>query len=83
MIVDPVALPVLDSVRATLCSSFRRDLEAYLATRPGLPQTLDSIVAGGEVHVTTRARLERLAQDSTGDESAALWARRALRFPMG
>lgn len=69
VIVDSVALPVLDSVRSTLCSSFRRDLEAYLATRPGVPQTLDSIIAGGEFHVTTRARLERLAQDSTGGEA--------------
>jgi amidase len=63
-LVDPVALPVLDSVRVTLCSTFRDDIEDYLRTRPGLPQTLDSIVATRRFHVTVEPRLLALARDT-------------------
>lgn len=65
VLVDSLPIPVLDSVRVTLCSSFRADLEDYLRTRPGLPQTLDSIVRTGRYHVTVAPRLESLARDTT------------------
>ncbi|HEX6309505.1 MAG TPA: amidase family protein [Longimicrobiales bacterium] len=65
-IVDPVALPFVDSIPGTLCSSFRADIEAYLRTRPGAPQTLDSIIASGRYHVTVERRLTSLARDTMG-----------------
>jgi amidase len=65
VLIDPVALPVLDSVRVPLCSTFREDLEDYLRTRPGVPQTLDAIVESGRYHVTVAPRLEALARDTT------------------
>jgi amidase len=65
VLVDPVALPVLDSVRVPLCSTFRDDLEDYLRTRPGVPQTLDAIVESRRYHVTVAPRLEALARDTT------------------
>jgi amidase len=64
VLVDPLAMPVLDSVRVPLCSTFRDDLEDYLRTRPGLPQTLDSVVATRRFHVTVEPRLLALARDT-------------------
>jgi amidase len=65
-LIDPLELPVLDSVRVTLCSTFRADIEDYLSTRPGVPQTLDAIIASRRFHVTVEARLTALARDTTG-----------------
>jgi amidase len=65
-IVDPVELPFIDSIPGTLCSSFRADLEAYLKTRPGAPQTLDQIIESGRYHVTVERRLTSLARDTMG-----------------
>lgn len=70
VIIDPVPLPFLDSMRVPLCSSFRRDLEAYLGTRPGVPQTLDSIIATRRYHVTVESRLTALARDTMGGDPA-------------
>jgi amidase len=69
VIVDSVPLPFLDSLRVPLCSSFRRDLEAYLATRPGAPQTLQEIIDSRRYHVTVEARLTSLARDTLGGEA--------------
>ena len=69
VLVDPVELPVLDSVRASLCSSFKYDLETYLRSRPGVPQTLDSILAGGRFHVSVRPRIEALVRDTSAQEA--------------
>src|SRR5690606_13954191 len=64
-LVDPLDLPVMDEVRVTLCSSFKRDLEAYLA---GLGEaapvrTLEEIVEGGRFHVTVERRLRGFLDD--------------------
>jgi len=67
-IVDPVSIAFTDSVPSRLCSSFRRDLETYLSTRPGVPQTLDSIIASGRYHVTVESRLRSLARDTMGGD---------------
>jgi Asp-tRNA(Asn)/Glu-tRNA(Gln) amidotransferase A subunit family amidase len=65
-IIDPVELPFIDSIPGTLCSSFRRDLENYLATRPGAPQTVQAIIDSERVHVTVLNRLTSLARDTLG-----------------
>jgi amidase len=65
-IVDPIELPFIDSIPGTLCSSFRVDIEAYLQTRPGAPQTLEQIIESGRFHVTLERRLRSLARDSLG-----------------
>lgn len=69
-IIDWIPIPVLDSVRVTLCSSFRRDLETYLATLgPDAPyRTLESIVESGEYHPSVDRRLRNALEDSTGGE---------------
>ncbi|HSJ30111.1 MAG TPA: amidase family protein [Longimicrobiales bacterium] len=65
-IIDPVELSFTDSIPGTLCSSFRADIEAYLATRPGAPQTLEAIIESGRFHVTVERRLRSLARDTMG-----------------
>ena len=67
-IIDSVALPFIDSIPSRLCSSFRRDIEAYLATRPGAPQTLAEIIESGRFHVTVENRLRSLARDTMGGD---------------
>src|SRR5690606_32629519 len=67
-IVDPVDVSFVDSVRVRLCSSFRRDIEAYLRTRPGVPQTLAEIIESERYHVTVAERLRGLARDTTGGD---------------
>jgi amidase len=67
-IVDPVELPFIDSIPNRLCSSFRRDFEAYLRTRPGAPLTLAEIVESGRYHVTVGGRLRSLARDTMGGD---------------
>jgi Asp-tRNA(Asn)/Glu-tRNA(Gln) amidotransferase A subunit family amidase len=63
-VVDPVELPFLDTIRGSLCSSFRADLESYLRTRPGAPQTLQEIIESRRFHVTVENRLTSLARDT-------------------
>lgn len=69
-VVDSADPGVLSSVRPTLCSSFRRDLEAYLATLgPDAPfRTLDAIVESGRFHSSVEGRLRRQLEDTTGGE---------------
>ena len=69
-VLDTVDVWVLDSVRVTLCSSFKRDLEQYLASLgPGAPvRTLDGIIESGRFHVSVERRLRSQAEDSTGGE---------------
>lgn len=83
-VVDLHSVPVLE-VRVPLCSSFRRDLEAYLATRPGLPRTLDEIVEGGRFNPSVEPRLRALARDSLGGdpERCAASADARARFQEG
>jgi amidase len=60
----------MDSVRVTLCSSFKRDLEAYLAGRGGdVPvNALAQIVESGNFHRSVEARLRSALDD--GDAGA-------------
>ncbi|MGH7501949.1 MAG: amidase family protein [Longimicrobiales bacterium] len=69
-VLDTVDVWVLDSVRVSLCSSFKRDLEQYLASLgPGAPvRTLAEIVESGRFHVTTERRLRSQLNDSIGGQ---------------
>ena len=50
VLVDPADLPTIDEINSgaaeitVLVYEFKRDLEAYLATRPGVPQTLGALI---------------------------------------
>lgn len=66
VLVDPIDISFVDSIPGTLCSSFRADLEEYLRTRPGAPQTLDEIIESERYHVTVERRLRGLARDTLG-----------------
>jgi Asp-tRNA(Asn)/Glu-tRNA(Gln) amidotransferase A subunit family amidase len=68
-VIDSVDMSSVNAVRVSLCSGFRRDLEAYLATLgPDAPvKTLQDIVDSGSFHVTVEQRLRR---GLTGDENA-------------
>jgi len=70
-IVDSVDVWVLDSVRPSLCSSFKRDLEQYLATLgDSAPyKTLDAIIESGRFHPSVENRLRNLARDSLGGDA--------------
>jgi Asp-tRNA(Asn)/Glu-tRNA(Gln) amidotransferase A subunit family amidase len=59
-VVDDVPLPEYDDLRRNLwCSSFRYDIENYLATLPNPPvRTLKEIEEGGKVHVTVMPRVK-------------------------
>jgi len=59
VVVDPVAVPELDTISGPLwCRRFRYDIEAYLATLDDPPvRTLDEMVESGRAHVTIRERL--------------------------
>ena len=70
-VVDWIPFTVLDSVRVTLCSSFKRDLEAYLATLgPDAPyRTLAQIVADSNAyHPGVERRLRGGIADTLGGE---------------
>jgi amidase len=86
-IIDPVPLPVMDSVRVTLCSSFRRDLEEYLRTRrPDVePRTLDAIVESGRFHASVERRLRGHLDDGDAGspERCRAAAESAERFRAG
>jgi Asp-tRNA(Asn)/Glu-tRNA(Gln) amidotransferase A subunit family amidase len=68
VVIDSLPLPVLDSVRVTRCSSFRRDLETYLASLGERApfRTLQAIVDSGRFHVSVERRL-RQSLDSDAD----------------
>jgi Asp-tRNA(Asn)/Glu-tRNA(Gln) amidotransferase A subunit family amidase len=70
IVVDWIPVPVLDSVRVTLCSSFKRDIEAYLATLgDDAPyRTLEGIVESGRFHPSVDGRLRNALRDSAGGE---------------
>jgi len=86
-VIDSVALPVLDSVRVRLCSSFKRDLEAYLTTLgPDAPvQTLEQIVESGDYHITVERRLRgQLDDGDAGDPERCAGTRESVaRFQDG
>lgn len=86
-VVDPVELPVLDSVRVQLCSSFRRDLEAYLATLgPAAPvRTLTEVVEAERHHWSIDRRLRGFLDDgNAGDpERCAAAAASVAEFQAG
>jgi amidase len=86
-IVDPVPLAIMDSVRPPLCSSFRRDLEAYLATRrpDAAYRTLAAIVESGRFHPSVENRLRGSLDDGdAGDpERCAAAAASVERFRAG
>jgi Asp-tRNA(Asn)/Glu-tRNA(Gln) amidotransferase A subunit family amidase len=70
-VVDSVDMWVLDSVRVTLCSSFKRDLEAYLATLgANAPvRTVEDILASRNgFHPSVEQRLRNSLNDSTAGE---------------
>ena len=69
-IVDPFDLAVMDSVRYTQCSSFKRDIEAYLATlgETAPVRTLEQIVESNRFHVTIEARLRGFLDDGDAGE---------------
>ncbi len=71
MIVDPVAIPMLDEDRSLWCNPFRAQLNEYLATLgPDAPVTnLQAIVDGGAFHPSIDGRL-RTALEVEGDPDA-------------
>jgi Asp-tRNA(Asn)/Glu-tRNA(Gln) amidotransferase A subunit family amidase len=71
-VIDSVDVWVLDSVRVTLCSSFARDLEAYLATlgEKAPFRTVEAIIESGRFHSSVERRLRNALTDSTAGEPA-------------
>lgn len=71
-VIDSVDTSGVDSIRVSLCSSFKRDLENYLATLgPNAPfRTLDAIIESGEFHPSVDRRIRGLANDSMGGDPA-------------
>jgi Asp-tRNA(Asn)/Glu-tRNA(Gln) amidotransferase A subunit family amidase len=69
-IVDPFDLMVMDSVRYTMCSSFKRDIGAYLATlgENAPVRTLEQIVESNRFHVTIEGRLRGFLDDGDAGE---------------
>ena len=76
-VIDSVDMRFLDTIRVTLCSSFRRDLEGYLATLgPDAPfRTLAEIADSDRIHVTVEQRLRAFLND--GDAGDPERCRRA------
>lgn len=65
VLVDPVQVPELDSIRGSLwCGRFEPDVEAYLASLgPRAPvRTLDEIIRSGKFHPSIELRLRRFAE---------------------
>jgi len=85
VLIDSLPMIVLDSVRPSLCSSFKADLEDYLKTRPGLPQTLLAIIDSRRYHVTIERSLMSQSRDSTARtaERCTAAARSKQRFQDG
>ncbi len=86
-VIDSVDMRFMDTIRVTLCSSFRRDLEGYLATLgPGAPfRTLAEIADSGRIHVTVERRLRAFLNDgNAGDpERCRAAAESVERFRAG
>src|SRR5436309_1856254 len=98
VLVDPADIPTVDALNATsdeitvLIYEFKRDLNAYLATRHGLPaQTLADIIAFNNAHASQELQffgqelLELAEADifSAADYAAALAEGPALAGPQG
>jgi amidase len=73
--------PVLVGALDALIAEFRPALEAYLATRPGAPPTLDALIAANRADPVGSAlfgqELFELAAAVTGDDRGAAVAKRA------
>jgi Asp-tRNA(Asn)/Glu-tRNA(Gln) amidotransferase A subunit family amidase len=86
-VIDSIDVWVLDSVRVTLCSSFRRDFEAHLASLGAKApfRTLQELADSGGFHVTVESRLRRNLDDgNAGDpERCAAAAESVGRFREG
>jgi amidase len=70
-VIDSVDMAAVDSVRVSLCSSFQRDLEAYLATLgPEAPvKTVEEILdTRGGFHPSVEQRLRGALGDSTAGQ---------------
>jgi Asp-tRNA(Asn)/Glu-tRNA(Gln) amidotransferase A subunit family amidase len=59
-------------VRVTLCSSFQRDLETYLASlgEDAPVRTIEEILESERFHASVEGRLRRSLQDSTAGETS-------------
>jgi amidase len=71
VVIDSVDMSAADSIRVTLCSSFQRDLEAYLATLgPDAPvRTIEQILeTRGGFHASVEQRLRGALGDSTAGD---------------
>jgi len=72
-VLDSVNVWVLDSVRVTLCSSFRRDVEAYLASLgQNAPfRTVQALLETRppQYHLSVEQRLRNAVNDSTAGEA--------------
>jgi Asp-tRNA(Asn)/Glu-tRNA(Gln) amidotransferase A subunit family amidase len=72
-VMDSLNVWVLDSVRVTLCSSFRRDVEAYLATlgEKAPFRTVQSLLdtRPPQYHASVEQRLRNAVNDSTAGEA--------------
>jgi Asp-tRNA(Asn)/Glu-tRNA(Gln) amidotransferase A subunit family amidase len=82
--IDPVTIPLLDSLPSLFCPRFRTDIEAYLA---GLGEaapvkTLDEIVESGDFHPSIEARLNTMQAFTSPaeDEGCRRVARDAARL---
>jgi Asp-tRNA(Asn)/Glu-tRNA(Gln) amidotransferase A subunit family amidase len=69
-IVDPFDFATMDSVRFTMCSSFKRDIEAYLAmlSENAPVKTLQQIVDSNRFHVTIGERLRGFLDDGNAGD---------------
>lgn len=86
-VVDDLALPEIpgfDPAAVVLLHELKEDLEAYLRTRPGAPQTLDALIEFNRQHADTELRyfgqehFERAARTAGLEAPEYLEARRAL-----
>jgi Asp-tRNA(Asn)/Glu-tRNA(Gln) amidotransferase A subunit family amidase len=70
-VIDSLDMSATDSVRVSLCSSFRRDLEAYLATlgSDAPVRTVEAILeTRGGFHASVEQRLRGALDDSTAGD---------------
>ena len=86
VIIDPVAIPALDSLRrlqSGACSPFRHDFEAYLTrvadSKPPI-RTVAEILSSGRYHPSLQARLESSQRvTETPEQSPGCRARESYR----
>jgi Asp-tRNA(Asn)/Glu-tRNA(Gln) amidotransferase A subunit family amidase len=69
-VIDSVNMWVLDSVRVSLCSSFQRDVEQYLASLGDKApvKTVAQIIESGRFHISVERRLRNSLSDSTAGD---------------